>query len=183
MFQRNDTCYVCAPTGSAAFSAGGKTIHSLFGISVHRNQHHLGPTLQKCLHQQFANIVALIIDERSLLSSELLSKVEWYARKTFHNALNTDILWGKVPILILVGDDFQLPPITPGAFECMVDSTTAANKLQKCAHRIKDERLNHIICFLEFTFVAAFLQMFLWFPLLRKLQCKKLDHWCCCAWF
>ena len=29
-FQRNDVVRVCAPTGSAAFCAGGKTIHQLF---------------------------------------------------------------------------------------------------------------------------------------------------------
>ena len=34
MFQQNDVVYVCAPTGSAAFSAGGETIHRLFGIRV-----------------------------------------------------------------------------------------------------------------------------------------------------
>ena len=34
MFGRNDVCYICAPTGSAAFQAGGQTIHSLFGIKA-----------------------------------------------------------------------------------------------------------------------------------------------------
>ena len=36
MFGRNDVVYVGAPTGSAAFSAGGETIHRLFGVWVHQ---------------------------------------------------------------------------------------------------------------------------------------------------
>ena len=56
---------------------------------------------------------------------------------------------GKVPILILVGDDFQLPPITPGAFECMVDSTAVAHKLQNSNEKRSCHRANGEALFID----------------------------------
>ena len=47
MFSRNDCCYVCAPTGSAAYQAGGQTIHSLFGIKSTRANYSAPPSLQQ----------------------------------------------------------------------------------------------------------------------------------------
>ena len=119
IFQRNDTCYVTAPTGSAAFSAGGRTIHSLFRIGTHNIPQTMTSTLQKRLQAQFANITTLIIDERSLISSDLLATTEKYARNTFHKGMNTNHSWGKLPLFLLVGDDFQLPPIQSGAFDVL----------------------------------------------------------------
>ena len=119
MFQRNDVCQVCAPTGSAAHEVGGRTIHTLFGITLRNVPDTMGPTLVRRLQKQFANIVALVIDERSMLSSELFAIVEHYARQTFHRGQNPNKVWGKLPILLLVGDDYQLPSIGMGAFDAL----------------------------------------------------------------
>ncbi len=35
---------------------------------------------------------------------------------TAHKGTNTNKEWGGIPIVILVGDDYQLPSIDPGAF-------------------------------------------------------------------
>ena len=88
MFDRNDCCYVCAPTGSAAYQAGGQTIHSLFGIKSTQTSFHVTPTLQQKLLQKFANIVCLIVDERSMVCSEILSTMENYSSTTFHQGQN-----------------------------------------------------------------------------------------------
>ena len=136
LFQRTDACYVCAPTGSAAFSAGGKTIHSLFGIGTKPTpDDNISPTLRKRLQEKFANIVALIIDERSHLSSNLLSRMHSYASKTFHKGQNEGSIWGNVPIVLLVGDDFQLPSIDTGAFDALISNVTELKSLLRQGSR------------------------------------------------
>ena len=112
--------YVCAPTGSAAFSAGGETIHRLFGIRVNGITENLTPRRRKKLLAKFSNIVVLIVDERSMLQSELLAVMEAYSTQAVHNGLNTNKPWGHIPIILLVGDDFQLPPVNKGAFDSLV---------------------------------------------------------------
>ena len=119
MFQRNDSCHVCAPTGSAAHSAGGKTLHSLFGISTKQLTDDMSEGLRTRLKKRFVNITTLFIDERSLVSSELLATTEFYARETFHRGIDKNHQWGNLPIFLLVGDDFQLPPIQSGAFDVL----------------------------------------------------------------
>ena len=131
IFQRNDSCYVCAPTGSAAYQAGGRTIHSLFGINIKNIQDSVGPSLKNRLEQQFSNIVALIVDERSMLCSELFSTMEMYSKEVFHGGRNSNHIWAKLPILILVGDDYQLPPIKVGAFDATADLSEKEARLEK----------------------------------------------------
>lgn len=46
--------------------------------------------------------------------------MESYARQTVHNGLSPDKPWGGCPIVILVGDDYQLPPVMPGAFDALI---------------------------------------------------------------
>ena len=86
LFQRNDVVYLCAPTGSAAFAAGGGAIHRLFGIKVRNTTDHLSATQKQKLMQRFANTVLLIVDERSMVGSELLALMQIYSRLTIHNA-------------------------------------------------------------------------------------------------
>ena len=131
MFGRNDVCYICAPTGSAAFQAGGQTIHSLFGIKARTVKDNPSQELQDKLQRKFANIVALIVDERSMVSSEILATMERYSRLTFHKAQDQDKLWGNVPLLIFVGDDYQLPPIMPGAFDALSTESQKADTINK----------------------------------------------------
>ena len=86
MFGRNGSCYICAPTGSAAFQASGQTIHSLFGIKAKTIRDNPSQELQDKVQQKFTNIVTLIVDERSMVSFEILATIERYSRLTFHKA-------------------------------------------------------------------------------------------------
>ena len=54
-------------------SNSGQTIHSLFGIKAKTIKDNPSQELQQKLQQKFANIVALIVDERSMISSEILA--------------------------------------------------------------------------------------------------------------
>jgi hypothetical protein len=116
VFGRSDAVHVCGPTGSAAFNAGGVTIHRLFGIAKRYTSSNLSAMKQKKLLWDFANTVCLVVDERSMMAAELLGMMEHYARMTAHKGTNTTKEWGGIPLVILVGDDYQLPSIDPGAF-------------------------------------------------------------------
>src|SRR5687768_8688436 len=44
--------------------------------------------------------------------------MEDYCRQAAFKGINNDLEWGGLPMVILVGDDYQLPAIDGGAFHC-----------------------------------------------------------------
>ena len=120
--QTNSVC-VCGPTGSAAFNAGGETCHQLFNIPGRINNFELSAQALKTLMSKLENTVALIIDERSMISAKLLGTMEAYCRQAAFKGTNPLLNWGGLPIVIVVGDDQQLPPIDIGAFYCFDEKT------------------------------------------------------------
>lgn len=102
---------VVAFTGVAAINAGGQTIHSLFqfpvrpllpedeGITV------FNPYSRK--YQMFKNTDTVIIDEVSMLRSDLLGAIDYSLR---NNGGDPHKVFGGKQV-IFVGDIFQLPPI------------------------------------------------------------------------
>lgn len=118
MFNDNDVVRVVAPTGAAAFNVGGETIHSSFSIPMSRNTYEAGSmnaVTQQQLKQRLKRLLALIIDERSMLNSEVFGTACQMTSETIFEGHNSSTAWGGLPILILVGDDYQLPPIEKGA--------------------------------------------------------------------
>jgi hypothetical protein len=119
IFQSTDAVKVCVPrTGNAA--------SNVFGSTCHYTCHHVGMlkataegipvNTLKALKQEFAQVVCMIVDERSFLSSKLLARMEYNCRHAVNNGLNQDYSWGNSPAILLIGDDYQLPPIDSGAF-------------------------------------------------------------------
>ena len=72
---------------------------------------------KKDLTLKLKNLLCLIIDERSLLDSTHLGIAEQMVSETIFNGEMSDKSWGNLPVLILVGDDYQLPGVAPGAFD------------------------------------------------------------------
>ena len=72
----------------------------------------------KALMTKLEITIALIIDERSMISALLLGTMENYCRQAALKGTKRNSSWGGLPIVILVGDDHQLPPIDEGAFYC-----------------------------------------------------------------
>lgn len=116
MFNNNDTIAVFAPTGAAAFNAGGQTLHRGFGVPFLINTMEINPQNSTYLLARFANTLIIIIDERSMLDATMLGTIKHYMKQCAHSGQNKNHPWGGIPIIILVGDDYQLPPISPGAF-------------------------------------------------------------------
>jgi len=59
-------------------------------------------------------MVALIIDERSMVSAKVFALMEHRFRLCMNNGQTADERWGRLPIVLTVGDDFQLPTIEKG---------------------------------------------------------------------
>lgn len=116
---------LCAPTGIAALNIGGTTIHRWAGIGngnddveylikdiikKHTQFMKIGGTFRSTVetaYNRWFNTSILIIDEVSMLGSELFEKLDKIARKIRDDI---DHPFGDMKI-ILVGDFLQLPPI------------------------------------------------------------------------
>ncbi len=95
---------VVAPTGVAALNAGGVTIHSFFHFppKIHEEKD-IKHVYDRKLYQK---LDLLIIDEVSMVRSDLMDSVDKFLRKNRSNSTP----FGGVQLL-LVGDLFQLPPV------------------------------------------------------------------------
>ena len=114
----NATLMVGAPSGTAAFNVQGSTLHHLLGINVARPEDNITQKVQEKLQSQLRNVLCLIIDERSMLSSKVLGAAERNIRKTVYNGQNSQEIWGGIPVVIMLGDDYQLwPVIDEGAIQ------------------------------------------------------------------
>ena len=95
----------------------------MFNIQGRLNNFELSAQTLKTLIAKLDGIAALIVDERSMVSALLLGTMEAYCRQAAFKGTNNDLSWGGLPMVILVGDDYQLPPIDKGAFHCFGQTT------------------------------------------------------------
>lgn len=122
LFQDNDVVKVCAPTGVAAFNAGGETIHHFFKNRAGGAIYDPGsmPEAKKtALSSKLKTLLCMIIDERSLLDSKLLGTAEQMMSETIYDGSLADKSWGHLPVLVLVGDDYQLPGVDEGPLDAL----------------------------------------------------------------
>ena len=120
LFNANGVVQVCAPTGTAAFNAGGETLHHFLKNKAGLKSYvpfSMSAKKKKELTSKLKNLLCLIIDERSLLDSAHLGIAEQMVSETIFNGEMSEKSWGNLPVLILVGDDYQLPGVAPGAFD------------------------------------------------------------------
>src|SRR5688572_24762836 len=89
--QKTNSVYVCGPTGSAAFNAGGKTCHRLFSIQNGLDKSELSPQPLKTLIAKLDGTVALIEDERSMVLALLLGTMEAYCRQAAFKGTKNDL--------------------------------------------------------------------------------------------
>lgn len=106
--QKNYT--LAAPTGLAAINIDGKTLHSVFGISVSDGV--FAPDYNKFSENQyvlkhlFYRVKFLIIDEISMVRADMLDFID----RQLRHVKGKDEPFGGIQI-IAVGDFFQLPPV------------------------------------------------------------------------
>lgn len=116
MFQCENSVIVGAPTGVAAYNASGATNHHVWNINQSNEaETTISDYVKDELIKQFKSTVMIILDERSMISSSVLGRMERVTRHTMHGGIYTDKSWGNVPFVLLFGDDSQLPSVEPGA--------------------------------------------------------------------
>ena len=115
MFQSRTAVHIGGPTGAASFNAGGVAVHCLFGITT-QNQNNciISSTKQEELLESLKDTVALLIDECSMISLKLLSQMHFISKMYAHKGFFQEKSWGGIPIVILIGDDYQLPSVEFG---------------------------------------------------------------------
>ncbi len=97
---------VVAPTGLAALNVNGSTIHKFFHFGVKTTKENLLPTRIPAQKKLLKSLQTLIIDEVSMLRSDLLDCIDFYLRIN----RKIDKPFGGVQ-MIFIGDLFQLPPV------------------------------------------------------------------------
>lgn len=115
MFGKNNAIMLCAPTGCAAYNIGGSTCHSELHIAPKSEQQISKKNMLK-LRDKMNGLFVLVIDERSMISAKLLQAIEDRFRLCMHNGNYNNCHWGRLPMFVFVGDEFQLPPVQKGMF-------------------------------------------------------------------
>jgi hypothetical protein len=128
MTRLNATSLIGAPSGAAAFNVQGSTLHHLLGIGVSRPEGKITEKVQDKLQSQLKNVLCLIIDKRSMLSSKVLGAAERNIQKTVYNGRNSQEIWGGIPAVLLFSNDYQLwPVIEEGAIQGYSKMTTTTS--------------------------------------------------------
>jgi hypothetical protein len=114
-----------ALTGVAASHLpAGRTTHNLFAISINRAPSSMSNQVLLLKQQQWDNTSVILIDEVSMISPRFLGMLSSQADKILETS--SDHGFGNLP-LILVGDFFQIPPVTGSSLpELLVEQTTTA---------------------------------------------------------
>ncbi|EFP01251.1 hypothetical protein CRE_24521 [Caenorhabditis remanei] len=107
---------LAAPTGLAAISIKGQTIHSLFGIKVQTSSYSpyepLSDEQRDCRRTLFQHVKLIIIDEISMVGSIMLQKINLRLKEI----LGSSEEFGGVCVATF-GDLLQLPPVkSPAVF-------------------------------------------------------------------
>lgn len=148
LFQDSDVAQVCAPTGAAGFNAGGGTLHHLLCNKAGQPDYEpfsMSDAKREKLAAKFKNLLCLIIDERSLLDTKMLGISEQMISETIHDGELSEESWGKLPVLIIVGDDYQLPSIAEGAFNIHSSRPGSGSKMVQAGRRILEECANCVM--------------------------------------
>ena len=115
LFGNNDAIQVITPTGNSAYLVEGRTAHRFLGVPTGaRSCNELtvpsGSVLEK-LQSRCENLKVLVGDERSMFGPITMGWMEQHTRYAINRGANADKLWGGIPVVVLIGDDVQLPPV------------------------------------------------------------------------
>ena len=129
MFNCNDVAFVGAPTGSTGHNAGGETNHKLFAINSRTGE--VANKKKDILIRRLMNALFVVIDERSMCDCYQLGIIENNCRNYAFKGRNKHLSFGGIPFVIVIGDDFQLPPVDPDAFHALESKIPSKIKNKK----------------------------------------------------
>ncbi len=103
---RDSNMVITAPTGAAADNIGGSTIHTSFAIGV-RNRNRKSNAISNLWTAR----CIMIVDEISMVEQEMLSNMGKQLAKACALSNSGTAVFGGLPIVIVMGDFYQFPPI------------------------------------------------------------------------
>ncbi len=98
---------VLAPTGVAAVNISGQTIHSFFGFRPDVTVDKVKQGAKKKASPIYKNLDSIVIDEISMVRSDLLDCVDQFLRI---NGKTPGLPFGGIQ-MIFIGDLYQIPPV------------------------------------------------------------------------
>ena len=111
----------------------------------------------------------LIFDERSLVSSSVLARCHYNVSNSVYGGVNKECSWGNVPIVLFVGDDFQLPSIDNGCLS-IFDSTANLSTEEEVGNMIFKEFAQKVVCLKDSKRQLESEQYFM--DVLKRLRCE-----------
>ena len=146
MFGTNDVVRIATPNGTAAYNAGGETFYHMLDIPVDSREYWPDSMRQNKrlrLIQKFGTLLCFIVDERNLVASTELGTVERMIAETVHGGGNKAAgSFGGVPIVILFGDDYQLPGFKTGGFRALYSEGVGMGEVGR---RVLLECAEHVV--------------------------------------
>ncbi|KAJ5318263.1 hypothetical protein N7476_004683 [Penicillium atrosanguineum] len=108
LIHRKNEIILMAPTGAAADVIGGSTYHTSLGISLNRYRRTgVGPRVRRLWSRK----TIMIIDEVSMVDLSALSIINTHCKIARSLDRSSPDLFGGLPIVILMGDFYQFPPV------------------------------------------------------------------------
>ena len=118
MVKEKFACLKACLGGAAASLINGQTLHSLLGLRPNKDnndrdtvKYNLSVEKLAQLQERYLHSIALLIDERSMVDAQLLEHCDLHAQKIFNSNKFPNKHFGNIPIIVMFGDDAQLPPI------------------------------------------------------------------------
>jgi hypothetical protein len=107
-----DSVIIMAPTGNAAANIGGNTLDSILHFSRRNKESKAIEAIKlSVLQKRFRNVILSIIDERSMIGLKLGGHTSIRLGQLMNYGNHEDDPVGGLPASIIVGDEFQLPPV------------------------------------------------------------------------
>ncbi|KAJ6125807.1 hypothetical protein N7471_010300 [Penicillium samsonianum] len=103
---RKHEIILTAPTGAAADNLGGNTYHTSLGINLSYKA-----AISTRVRRLWAQKTILVIDEMSMVDLRMLSVINNQCKVARSLPRSSPDLFGGLPIVILMGDFFQFPPV------------------------------------------------------------------------
>jgi hypothetical protein len=108
LIHRKNEVILMAPTGAAADVIGGSTYHTSLGISLNRYRRGgVGPRV----HRLWFRKTIMVIDEVSMIDLSALSIINTHCKIARSLDRSSPDLFGGLPIVVLMGDFHQFPPV------------------------------------------------------------------------
>jgi hypothetical protein len=104
-------CFCSALSGSATYRIGGFTVHSFAGVNVTAPWQELSDENRTIMKHKLKYILCWIINKRSMLGAKTTVAAERNIRESVFNAHGENIPWGGIPVILMFGDIYQLPPV------------------------------------------------------------------------